>query len=151
MEDCWSKQKYLDMAIWTPTYGQAKAGRPAQTYIQQLCEDTRCNPEDLPKAINDREKWREMVKDIRAGGTTWWWWLSIFISDWSIKCICSNVIIWTFSQETSKARHFPSIFSLALLPLYIEFRNIHYQSKVFGDPQKIVFLSLKSVICNEKN
>ena len=63
-----------DVLLWTPIYGQAKAGRPAQTYIQQLCEDTGCNPEDLPEAMNDREKWREMVKDIRAGGTTWWWW-----------------------------------------------------------------------------
>ena len=53
-----------------PTYGQAKAGRPARTYIQQLCEDTECNPEDLPGAMNNREKWREMVRDIRAGGTT---------------------------------------------------------------------------------
>ena len=25
-------------------------------------------------SMNDREKWREMVRDIRAGGTTWWWW-----------------------------------------------------------------------------
>ena len=41
-----------------------------RTYIQQLCEDTGCNPEDLPEVMNDREKWREMVKDIRAGGTT---------------------------------------------------------------------------------
>ena len=57
-----------------PTYGQAKAGWPARTYIQQLCEDTGCNPEDRPEAMNDREKWREMVRDIRAGGTTWWWW-----------------------------------------------------------------------------
>ena len=23
---------------------------------------------------NDREKWRERVRDIRASGTTWWWW-----------------------------------------------------------------------------
>ena len=23
---------------------------------------------------NDREKWRERVRDIRAGGATWWWW-----------------------------------------------------------------------------
>ena len=29
---------------------------------------------DTPKAMNDREKWRERVMDIRAGGTTWWWW-----------------------------------------------------------------------------
>ena len=25
------------------------------TYIQQLCEDTGCSPEDLPEAMNDRE------------------------------------------------------------------------------------------------
>ena len=49
-----------------PTYGRAKAGRPARTYIQQLCEDTRCGPEDLPEAMNDREKWQERVRDIRG-------------------------------------------------------------------------------------
>ena len=46
-----------DVLLWTPTYGRAKAGRPARTYVQQLCKDTGCNPEDLPEAINDREKW----------------------------------------------------------------------------------------------
>ena len=73
---CWRSKDELvsDVLLWTPTYGQAKAGRPARTYIQQLCEDTGFNPEDLPEAMNDREKWREMVKDIRASGTTWWWW-----------------------------------------------------------------------------
>ena len=48
-----------------PTYGRAKAGSPARTYIQQLCEDTGCSPEDLPEAMNDRENWRERVRDIR--------------------------------------------------------------------------------------
>ena len=73
---CWRSKDELvsDVLLWTPTYDQAKAGQPAQTYMQQLCEDTGCNPEDLPEAMNDREKWRDMVKDIRAGGTTWWWW-----------------------------------------------------------------------------
>ena len=65
-----------DVLLWTPTYGQAKAGRPARTYIQQLCVDTGCNPEDLPEAMNDREKLRERLRDIRSGGMTWWWrWL----------------------------------------------------------------------------
>ncbi len=27
-------------------------------------------PEDLPEAMNDREKWRERVRDIRATSTT---------------------------------------------------------------------------------
>ena len=73
---CWRSRDELisDVLLWTPTHGRAKAGRPARTYIQQLCEDTECSPEDLPEAINDREKWRERVRDMRAGGTTWWWW-----------------------------------------------------------------------------
>ena len=59
-----------DVLLWTPTYGRAKARRPARTYIQQLCEDTGCSPEDLPEAMNDWEKWQERVRDIRASGTT---------------------------------------------------------------------------------
>ena len=35
-----------DVLLWTPAYGRAKTGRPARTYIQQLCEDTGCSPED---------------------------------------------------------------------------------------------------------
>ena len=42
---------------------------PARTYIQ-LCEDTGCCPEDLPRAMNNREEWRERVRDIRATSTT---------------------------------------------------------------------------------
>ena len=71
----WRSREELisDLLLWTPTYGRAKAGRPARTYIQQLCEDTGCSPEDLPEAMNDRKKWRERVRDIRACGTTWWY------------------------------------------------------------------------------
>ena len=73
---CWRSRDELmsDVLICTPAYGRAKAGWPARTYIQQLCEDTGCSPEDLSEALNDREKWRERVRDIRAGGATWWWW-----------------------------------------------------------------------------
>ena len=69
---CWRRGDELisDVLLWTPTYGRAKAGRPARTYIQQLCEDTGCSPEDLPEAMNDKEKWRERVRDIRASGLT---------------------------------------------------------------------------------
>ena len=72
---CWSSRDELirDVLLWTPSHSRAKAGPPARTYIQQLCEDTGCSPEDLPEAMNDREEWRERVKDIRAGGTTRWW------------------------------------------------------------------------------
>ena len=59
----------LDLLLWTHIYGRAQAGGPDRTYIEQL-EDTGCNPEDLPEAMNDREKWRERVRDIGAGGKT---------------------------------------------------------------------------------
>ena len=68
---CWRSKDELinDVLLWTPAYGQAKAGQPARTYIQQLCEDTGCSPEYQPKAMNDREEWWERVRDIRASGT----------------------------------------------------------------------------------
>ena len=80
---CWRSRDELirDVLLWTPTHGHAKAGRPARTYIQQLCEDTGCCPEDLPRAMKDREEWRERVRDIRATSATWWWW-------WSKRQIC---------------------------------------------------------------
>ena len=71
--NCWRSRD--DVLPWTPTHDRVKAGRPARTYIQQLCEDTGCSPEVLPEAMKDGEMWRERVRDIRAGGTTrWWWW-----------------------------------------------------------------------------
>ena len=73
---CWrSKDEIVsDALLWTPAYGQSKAERPARTFIQQLCYDTGCNPEDLPGAMNDRETLRERVRDIHASRTSWWWW-----------------------------------------------------------------------------
>ena len=73
---CWRSRDELirDVLLWIPTHGRAKAGRPARTYIQHLCEDTGCCPEDLPRAMNDREEWWERVRDIRATSAIWWWW-----------------------------------------------------------------------------
>ena len=69
---CWRSKDELisDILLWTPSYGRKKAGRPARTYLQQICDDTECSPEYLPEAMNDREEWRERVRDIRAGGKT---------------------------------------------------------------------------------
>ena len=51
---CWRSKDELisDVLLWTLAYGQAKAGRPAQTYIKQLCEDTGCRPEDQPEVVD---------------------------------------------------------------------------------------------------
>ena len=63
---CWRSRDELirDVLLWTPTYGRGKAGRPARTYIQQLCKDTECSPENLPEAMNNREKGRERESGI---------------------------------------------------------------------------------------
>ena len=57
---CWRSKDELisDVLLWSPSHGRAKAGRPARTYIQQLCADTGFSLEDLPEAMDDREKWR---------------------------------------------------------------------------------------------
>ena len=69
---CWRSRNELisDVLLWIPSYGRTKAGRPARTYIQQLCEGTGCSPEELLGAMNDREEWRERIRDICTGGTT---------------------------------------------------------------------------------
>ena len=105
---CWRSRDELirDVLLWTPTYGRAKAGWPARTYIQQLCEDTGCSPEDLSEAMNDREKWRERLRDIRASGTTWWWWwLFIYYSNTDFLKPILFILeqnIWIFNQSDSK-------------------------------------------------
>ena len=48
---CWRSRDELisDVLQWTQSYGRTKTGRPARAYIQQLCEDTGCNPQDQPE------------------------------------------------------------------------------------------------------
>ena len=51
----WSSRDELisDVLLWTPSHCRAKTGWPARIYIQQLCEDMGCIPEDLPEAMNE--------------------------------------------------------------------------------------------------
>ena len=66
-----SQEEHIsDILEWIPSHGRAKAGQPARTYIQQLCADTRYGLEDLPEVMDDRDGWRERVKEIPAGGAT---------------------------------------------------------------------------------
>ena len=69
---CWRSWDELisDVLQGTPSHGRAKAGRPTRTYIQQFCADTGCYLEDLPGAMDDREGWRERLRDIRADDAT---------------------------------------------------------------------------------
>ena len=117
---CWRSRDELirDVLLWTPTHGRAKAGRPARTYIQQLCEDTGCCPEDLPRAMNDGEKWRERVRDIRATSATWWWW-------WTIKLERKRKI--SLQQSISSSfTHFSLLALSSFVPLLLTNRLWKY-------------------------
>ena len=72
---CWRSSDELisDEPPWALSLGRAMAGRLARAYIQQLCADTGCSPEDLLEAMDDKEAWHERVRDIRGDGVTWWW------------------------------------------------------------------------------
>ena len=63
---CWrNKDKFKrDILQWTPSHGRAKAGRPARTYIRQLCADIGYSFGDLPEAMDDRDGRRERVREI---------------------------------------------------------------------------------------
>ena len=119
---CWRSrdEPISDVLLWTPTHGRAKAGRPARTYIQQLCEDTGCCPEDLPRAMNDREEWRERVRDIRATRTIWWWY-DITVQIISIKNLLDAIIINIVISESLSSGNAYNIDSLDSLSLHLSY------------------------------
>ena len=65
---CWRSRDELisDVLLWTPHMAELKQ----DDQLDHTCEDTGCSPEDLPEAMNNREKWQERVRDIRASGMT---------------------------------------------------------------------------------
>ena len=127
---CWRSRDELirDVLLWIPTHGHAKAGRPARTYIQQLCEDTGCCPEDLPRAMNDREEWRERARDIRATSAIWWWWwiwhrknlsfLLFLVIEW--KCTLILVIVlWYLSLALNTSYFYKTRMSVNSHPYFL--------------------------------
>ena len=81
---CWKSKDELinDVLMWTPSHGRANAGRPARTYIQQLCADIRCSLEDQQGAKDNRDEWQERNREIRASSATWWWCFGAGLGAW---------------------------------------------------------------------
>ena len=46
-----------------PIRGWANVARLARIYLHQLCADTWCTLEDLPGAMDDRERWGERERE----------------------------------------------------------------------------------------
>ena len=64
---CWQSKDELahQLLLWEPTDGKRACGRPRQTFIDQLIDDTELQKEDLANAMNDREYWKIKVVDVR--------------------------------------------------------------------------------------
>ena len=65
---------YKELICLQPTKEQVLTTKKKGCYMKGKKRFGRvsCSPEDLPEAMNDREKWQEKVRDIRASTTTWW-------------------------------------------------------------------------------
>ena len=142
---CWRSKDELvsDVLLWTPAYGQSKAGQPARTYIQQLCDDTGCNPEDLPEAMNDRETYRERVRDIRASRTTWWWW-------WYYSC--KQIVLFATIRYTRINIRVHLTEVLVLLLYMLKFNTLHTALLLTaGIVAETILISISSGVQSERS
>ena len=77
-----------DLLLWTPSNGRARFGRPARTNPQQFCADIGCSLEDLPRAMDGRDRCSERVKKIPTGSATWYIYIYIYIYIYVCVCVC---------------------------------------------------------------
>ena len=47
------------LLLWSPSRGRRRVGHPAITYIDQLCRDKGCPPNNLPALLQDGDGWRD--------------------------------------------------------------------------------------------
>ena len=61
---CWrSKEEFISDALqWTCEH--PCVGWPAKSYIHQLCADTECHLEDLPRVMADRDGWQNSQQNL---------------------------------------------------------------------------------------
>ena len=45
-----------NVLIWTPSHRRSSVRRSTRTYLDELCTDPGCSLEDLPEAMDNRDK-----------------------------------------------------------------------------------------------
>ena len=123
-----------DVLLWIPSQGRAKAGRPTQTYIQQLFVDTGCSREDLLEAIDDREG---LARE--GQGYPCWWRNMMMMKNYNynefssyyghnchyyMKCLLFVLLLHTVPQLYLSGRQLLIIFSLIPDKIFIHFPKI---------------------------
>ena len=88
----------LKYKSWTSSCWRAKVGRPARTYIQQLCADKGSSLEDIPGAMDDRDGWRE-----KGQGDPCWRRDMIFIYIYIYIHTHKRIYIYEFTNPSTQA------------------------------------------------
>ena len=65
---CWRSRDELICELLL--HIDTSVGWQVKTYLHQLCADIGCRLEDLPRAMNDKDRWRMWVKGIYASSMT---------------------------------------------------------------------------------
>ena len=108
-----SKNELITYVLrWTSTLGHTSVGWPAKTYIHQLCVDSRCRLEDLPRAMTDRDWWRDREAKKYV--------LSVRLDDDDDDDMCIEQIVrWDELRNQNKVPGSLSvIFSIKLITLF---------------------------------
>ena len=64
---CWrSKDELISSPKYFYTWMCKCVGWPARTYLQQHCMNTGCSLEDFLGVMNDRDRWKERIREIYA-------------------------------------------------------------------------------------
>ena len=68
---CWRSKSELasKLILWDPSHGKRSRGRPAITFIDQLEEDTGIRRNELPKLMDDRLHWKNLIIEVRVRST----------------------------------------------------------------------------------
>ena len=89
-----------NVLLWTLSYRRASVERPTWTYLQQL--STGCSVEGLPEVMDDRDEWRERLKETSASCMTWWWTFDMVVGGWICECGC--VCLYAYRGEHLNTR-----------------------------------------------
>ena len=79
-EKCWN-ELIRDVLLWTHQRWLTTKD------LHQLGADTGCYLEDLPRSLNDWDRWWERIRQVYVVSATWWY-IYIYIYIYICVCVC---------------------------------------------------------------
>ena len=70
-----------NVLLWTSTHKYTSVGQLTKAYIHQLCSNTGCHLEDLPKTIANGDRWQKGFNGFYAGLTSLFKGISIIVGN----------------------------------------------------------------------